>query len=86
MWRRSSTGSAWVTSRPSRKMRPDVGSMSRLIILSVVVLPQPDGPTSTQISPSGMSSDSSRTASWPFGYCLLIASRRIIGSEVIRGR
>ena len=26
--------------------------MSRLIILSVVVLPQPDGPSRTQISPS----------------------------------
>ncbi len=60
--------------------------MSRLIILSVVVFPQPDGPTSTQISPSGTSSESSRTASWPFGYRLLIASRRIIASEVIRGR
>ena len=34
-------------------MRPPVGSISRLIIRSVVVLPQPDGPTSTQISPVG---------------------------------
>ena len=34
-------------------MRPLVGSIRRLIILMVVVLPQPDGPTSTQISPSG---------------------------------
>ena len=30
---------------------------SRLIIFSVVVLPQPDGPTSTQTSPAGTSSD-----------------------------
>ena len=41
MPRRSSTGSAWVTSVPSSQMRPVVGSMSRLIILSVVDLPQP---------------------------------------------
>src|SRR5206468_7698700 len=37
------------------KILPDVGSISRLIILSVVVLPQPDGPSSTQISPSATS-------------------------------
>ena len=30
-----------------------VGSMSRLTILRLVVLPQPDGPTSTQILPAG---------------------------------
>ena len=36
---------------------PAVGSISRLIIRSVVVLPQPDGPTSTHTSPSGTSSD-----------------------------
>ena len=64
-------------------MRPDVGSMSRFTIFNVVVLPHPDGPTSTQTSPSGISSESSRTATWPLGYCLLIASRRIIASVVI---
>ncbi len=36
--------------------------MSRLIIRSVVVLPQPDGPTRTQISPSGTARLSSLTA------------------------
>ena len=36
--------------------------MSRLIIRSVVVLPQPDGPTSTQSSPSGTVRLSSATA------------------------
>ncbi len=41
---------------------PDVGSTSRLIIFSVVVLPQPDGPTSATISPSATSSDRSVTA------------------------
>ena len=43
-------------------MRPDVGSMSRLIIRSVVDLPQPDGPMSTAISPSGTSKLRSPTA------------------------
>ncbi|MNP79559.1 hypothetical protein D3C76_1774360 [compost metagenome] len=31
---------------------PEVGAIRRLIIFSVVLLPQPDGPRNTQISPS----------------------------------
>jgi len=34
----------------------------RLTIRMAVVLPQPDGPTSTQISPAGTSSESLSTA------------------------
>src|SRR5204862_6901044 len=34
-------------------MRPDVGSISRLIIFNVVVLPQPEPPSSTSSRPSG---------------------------------
>jgi hypothetical protein len=49
-------------SEPSSSTRPVVGSTSRLAILSVVVLPQPDGPTSTQTSPPGTRMDSSCTA------------------------
>ena len=41
---------------------PAVGSMSRLIMRSVVVLPQPEGPTRTQSSPSGTVRLSSLTA------------------------
>src|SRR4051812_13890759 len=37
------------------KILPEVGSTSRLTIFSVVVLPQPDGPSNTQISPSATS-------------------------------
>jgi hypothetical protein len=33
---------------------PEVGSISRLIIFSDVVLPQPEGPTNITISPAGM--------------------------------
>src|SRR6516162_2748450 len=60
-------------------MRPLVGSISRLIILSVVVLPQPEGPTSTHTSPAATSSDSSDTAGGALPYRLLTASSRIIG-------
>ena len=61
--RRSSTGSTRLVSRPSTRMRPDVGSISRLIMRMVVVLPQPEGPTSTMVSPSATSKDRSPTAS-----------------------
>ncbi len=37
------------------KIRPLVGSISRLIIFIVVVLPHPEGPTSMTISPAGIS-------------------------------
>ena len=62
MPRRSSTGSRCSTSVPSSSSAPPVGSISRLIILSVVVLPQPDGPTSATVSPSSMSRLSDPTA------------------------
>ena len=51
MRRRSSTRSRVATSTPSTRIRPLVGSTSRLTILSDVVLPQPDGPTRTQMRP-----------------------------------
>ena len=44
MLRRRWTGSIFKTSVPSIRMRPPDGSMSRLIMRRVVVLPQPDGP------------------------------------------
>ena len=40
-----------VTSSPSRKILPLEGSIRRLIIFIVVVLPHPEGPTRTTISP-----------------------------------
>ena len=62
MPRRSSVTLRVDASTPSNRMRPDVGSISRLTILSDVVLPQPEGPTRTQILPAGTVSDRSLTA------------------------
>ena len=62
MRRRSWSAFVVVTSSPSRTMRPLVGSMSLLINLSVVDLPQPEGPTRITISPTGTSIVSSSTA------------------------
>ena len=41
-----------MVSSPLISTLPEVGVIRRLIIFSVVVLPQPDGPRNTQISPS----------------------------------
>ncbi len=41
-----------VTSSPSSRIFPEVGSSSPAIIRSVVVLPQPEGPSMTKNSPS----------------------------------
>ena len=58
--RRSSSASCSLTSSSPIRMLPEVGSISRLIIFSEVVLPQPDGPTNITISPAGMSRTSPR--------------------------
>ncbi len=49
----------------------------RLIIRSVVVLPQPDEPTSTVIWPVGTSIDKLSTALVPSGNRLVTLSKRI---------
>ena len=50
-----SPASVWVTTRSPITMSPPVGSTSPEIMLSVVVLPQPDGPTRIRNSPSWIS-------------------------------
>ena len=57
MPRRRTCGDWLMMSTPLISIRPEVGSMSRLIIRSVVVLPHPDGPSSAMIDPSSMSSE-----------------------------
>src|SRR5437762_9434144 len=51
-----------MTSLPSTRIVPEDGSIRRLIIRMVVVLPQPDGPTRTTVSPPPISSERSPTA------------------------
>src|SRR5215475_3122033 len=78
MPRRSSGGLIEAISRSSSQIRPEVGSVSRLIIRSVVVFPDPDGPTSTVISPEAASRLSPLTATVPSAYRLVTESKRII--------
>ena len=47
---------------PSSRMSPAVSSIIRFTSRSAVVLPHPDGPTSTQISPAGTFSERPRIA------------------------
>ena len=56
------SGGAFVTSTPRSSIRPAVGSSKPPIIRRVVVLPQPDGPSSEKNSPDRISSEMSSTA------------------------
>src|SRR2546428_12499209 len=57
-----SLGSRSLTTLPSIAIVPDVSSISPATMLRVVVLPQPDGPTSATNSPSRMVIDTWSTA------------------------
>lgn len=68
MVRRSATGTMPVTSSPPMVICPEDGSISRLIILTVVLLPQPEGPTCITVSPAASSRlTSSRAGAWLSG-------------------
>src|SRR5215470_2450551 len=64
-----SAGRTSVISSPPISMLPSSASSSPAIVRRRVVLPQPDGPTSTVNSPSGMSRSTPRTA-WTPRKCL----------------
>src|SRR6185437_12982763 len=66
MRRRNRTASTSAMFSLSTRIWPLVGAIRRLIILSVVVFPQPLGPTSTQISPLGTVKERSSTAGGVF--------------------
>src|SRR4051794_11854830 len=82
MRRRNLSGLTFVTSSPSRKTLPEVGSMRRLIIFIVVALPHPDGPTSTTISPAGICLRRFSTDGWACeGKSFVRRTRGIITSR-----
>src|SRR5438034_3283524 len=58
-------GDTPLTTRPSKRMSPLSGVSKPAIIRSVVVLPQPEPPTSETSSPGRMSNDSPSTAVAP---------------------
>ena len=60
-----SRGSMSLTGCPLTRMVPSVISSRPATMRRAVVLPQPDGPTSTMSSPSAMDRSSDRTAVVP---------------------
>ena len=63
---------------PAMLMSPPVGCSSPATQRKVVVLPQPEGPSSTTISPAGTAKLTPSTAGRPIGNCL----RRSVTSRV----
>src|ERR1700712_1625980 len=61
-------------SRPARVIVPELGDSRPATIRSVVVLPQPDGPSRAKKDPRGTSRSSSRTA-WKAPKCLVSCRR-----------
>src|SRR5512146_995539 len=66
------------TSRPPMLISPDVGCSRPATQRKVVVLPQPDGPSSTTISPAGTAKLTPSIAGRPIANCL----RRSLTSSV----
>src|SRR3954471_13241470 len=69
-----SFGDTSLTTRPPILTVPPEMSSRPATMRSAVVLPQPDGPTSTRNSPSWMSSVRSKTAWTPLSYTLSTSS------------
>src|SRR5579872_5675773 len=72
-----SFGALSFTTFPAMRSSPSVMSSRPAIMLSVVDLPQPDGPTRMTNSPSAMSMLNLSTASAPSGKRLVTSSRTI---------
>src|SRR5678816_3460101 len=66
-----SLGSPSLTSLPATRNSPSLTPSRPATMRRTVVLPQPDGPTSTTSSPSSIASVSSRTALVPSGKTLV---------------
>src|ERR1700737_671546 len=67
------------TTRPAILISPDVGCSSPATQRSVVVLPQPEGPSRTTISPAGTAKLTPSIAGRPIENCL----RRSVTSSVV---
>ena len=72
----------------SSQIVPDVGSIIRLIIRSDVVLPQPDGPTSTVILPGRRLEDELVDGDGAVGVALggVVEADHGVGSWLVGGR
>src|SRR4051812_6870917 len=67
---------------PSSRISPVVGFSNPASIISVVVLPEPEGPRRVKNSPRSMSRSSSSTTRAVPSYVLLTDAKRTIGSAI----
>src|SRR5207253_11133325 len=84
MPRRNSVASSSRTLRPSIVMSPWSKSISRLTSFIAVVFPAPDGPTSTQISPAGTTSERCSTAAARRPGYRFVTSLKTISAAALR--
>jgi len=70
-------------SLPSTSIVPDVGDISLFIIFSMVVLPQPEGPTNITKAFSGISMLKLLIIGVPFSYSFEISLKDIILIQLI---
>src|SRR5947199_2786917 len=70
-----SFGGTSLTTRPPIASVPALSDSSPAMMRSVVLLPDPDGPTSTTNSPSSTTRSTPCTATKPFSYTFLTAYR-----------
>src|SRR5580693_628533 len=75
-------GSRSLTARPSMLIVPEVTSSRPATIRNAVVLPQPEGPTSTSSSPSPTSRSSALTAVVPSANRLVTDLSSILDNAV----
>src|SRR6185369_1746655 len=68
---------------PSSRISPSVGVSNPASIISVVVLPEPEGPSSVRNSPRSMSRSSRSTTRVTPSYVLHTAAKRTIGSDML---
>src|SRR6266545_8225774 len=68
---------------PSSRISPAVGDSKPASIISVVVLPEPDGPSSVRNSPRSMSRSSPSTTGVTPSYVLLMRTKRTIGLDML---
>src|SRR6185436_7313426 len=77
------------TTLPAMSISPDVGCSSPATQRSVVVLPQPEGPSKTTISPAGTAKLTPSIAGRPIANCLrrsVTSSVAVMGSTISRTR
>src|SRR5215470_5353878 len=71
-----------MTGAPSTRIAPPLGAMSVATMLRMVLLPQPEGPSSATNSPSSMRKEASSTATTSRPSARKVLRRRLISMRL----